>query len=103
MPAMQRASSRPCAAFAQSESPCGRGPVRNLVRGMTAPILDLPGPGYAHLFSRSAFAQRKLLDARQLGEAARERGIDVPKFPRQAFERLDSIGALSPVAFSQAN
>lgn len=70
---------------------------------MEPPLLNSPGPSYAELFSRSAFSQRKFLDAQKLAEAARLRGIAVDqRFARQLV-RLDRFGAFCPVAFSQAN
>lgn len=70
---------------------------------MEPPLLNSPGPSYAELFSRSAFSQRKFLDAQKLADAARLRGIAVDqRFARQLV-RLDRFGAFCPVAFSQAN
>lgn len=70
---------------------------------MRAPVLDSPGPSFAVLFSRSGFSQNKFLDGRRFAEAARQRGIAVDRFPRKMLERLDRVGAVCPIAFSQAN
>jgi hypothetical protein len=70
---------------------------------LRAPLLDLPGPSYAELFARSAFAQRPLLDSGALAEAARQRGISIAVHPQATMVRLDTLGAFCPIAFCQTN
>ncbi len=70
---------------------------------MEPPLINSPGPSYAELFAKSAFSQRKFLDAKRLAEAARLRGITIDRRFAPQLARLDRIGALCPIAFSQAN
>jgi hypothetical protein len=68
--------------------------------------LDLPGaaPSYSELFAEGCFAQRALMSATELRQAAVSRGLDLPPFPREQYlEPLDRCGGFSPIGFLQTN
>jgi hypothetical protein len=71
---------------------------------MRPPALPSAAPSYAELFADGCFAQRSMVADTKLREAALQRGLTMPLFPRrECLEPLDRAGALSPVGFLQTN
>jgi hypothetical protein len=61
-------------------------------------------PSYSELFAEGCFSQRALVSATRLREAAIQRGLDLPLFPRaDVLEPLDRSGGFCPVGFLQTN
>lgn len=71
---------------------------------MLPPDLPTAAPSYSQLFAEGCFAQRELISARTLREAALHRGLELPLFPRHdCLEPLDRSGGFSPIGFLQTN
>jgi hypothetical protein len=61
-------------------------------------------PSWAELFAQGCFSQRPLVSANKLREAAAQRGLGLPLFPRtDLLEPLDRAGGFCPIGFLQTN
>jgi hypothetical protein len=71
---------------------------------MWPPDLPTAAPSYWELFAEGCFGQRSLFSGEKLREAAINRGLGLPLFPRHdCLEPLDRAGGFSPIGFLQTS